>query len=149
MIPEPWHSFLAALDHTVKEEVRLHCIGGFVITQFYGLGRATADVDVLMIVPHDERGALLRQGGEGSDLHKQYGVYLDFVTVATCSEDYEERLTEMFPRTFQHLRLFALDPYDLALTKLSRNIEARPRGRQAPRQDRTLRPRSAETAVRH
>jgi hypothetical protein len=29
----------------------------------------------------------------------------------------------MFPETFQHLRLMALDPYDLALTKLERNIE--------------------------
>ena len=29
----------------------------------------------------------------------------------------------MFQGTFQHLRLMALDPYDLALTKLERNIE--------------------------
>lgn len=38
-------------------------------------------------------------------------------------ENYEERLVEMFPGTFQYLRLFALDPYDLALTKLERNIQ--------------------------
>ena len=38
-------------------------------------------------------------------------------------EDYEERLTEMFPQAFRHLRLFALDPYDLALSKLERNIQ--------------------------
>jgi hypothetical protein len=29
----------------------------------------------------------------------------------------------MFPGTFRHLLLMALDPYDLALTKLERNIE--------------------------
>jgi hypothetical protein len=29
----------------------------------------------------------------------------------------------MFPGVFQHLHLMALDPYDLALTKLERNIE--------------------------
>ena len=29
----------------------------------------------------------------------------------------------MFPRAFSHLRLFALDPYDLALTKLERNTQ--------------------------
>jgi hypothetical protein len=29
----------------------------------------------------------------------------------------------MFPGAFQNLRLMALDPYDLALTKLERNIE--------------------------
>lgn len=38
-------------------------------------------------------------------------------------EDYQERLTEMFPQAFRHLRLFALDPYDLALSKLERNIQ--------------------------
>jgi hypothetical protein len=32
-------------------------------------------------------------------------------------------LTEMYPRAFRRLRLFALDPYDLALSKLERNIE--------------------------
>jgi hypothetical protein len=35
--------------------------------------------------------------------------------------DYADRLTEMFPGTFDRLRLMALDPYDLALTKLDRN----------------------------
>jgi len=29
----------------------------------------------------------------------------------------------MFPRTFKHLRLLPLDPYDLALSKLERNIQ--------------------------
>ena len=38
-------------------------------------------------------------------------------------EDYEERLTEMFPGAYKHLRLCALDPYDLALSKLERNIQ--------------------------
>jgi hypothetical protein len=28
-----------------------------------------------------------------------------------------------FPKAFKHLRLFALDPYDLALSKLERNIQ--------------------------
>jgi hypothetical protein len=29
----------------------------------------------------------------------------------------------MFARTFSHLRLFALDPYDLALSKIERNTQ--------------------------
>lgn len=29
----------------------------------------------------------------------------------------------MYPQAFGYLRLFALDPYDLALSKLERNIE--------------------------
>lgn len=36
---------------------------------------------------------------------------------------YEERLTEIAPGSFKHLRLFALDPYDLALSKLERNTQ--------------------------
>jgi hypothetical protein len=38
-------------------------------------------------------------------------------------ENYEDRLTEIFPKVFKHLRLLALDPYDLALSKLERNIQ--------------------------
>ena len=122
-IPEPWHSFLTELDRAASEEVSLHCIGGFVVTQLYCFLRPTADVDTLSIAPLNQRAELLQKGGEGSVLHKKHGVYLDFVTVVSYPAEYEERLTEMSPGTYQYLRLFALDPYDLALTKLSRNIE--------------------------
>ena len=123
MIPEPWHSFLTELNQAASEEVCLHCMGGFVVTQLYGLARPTADVDVLSIVPLSQRAELLQKGGKGSELHQKYRVYLDYVTVASYPSDYDERLVEMFPGTHKRLRLFALDPYDLALTKLSRNIE--------------------------
>ena len=43
--------------------------------------------------------------------------------VAKVPEDYEERLTEMFPGAYKRLRICALDPYDLALSKLERNIQ--------------------------
>ena len=45
------------------------------------------------------------------------------VTVATVPESYEARLQPLFPNRFTHLRLFALDPYDLVLAKLERNSE--------------------------
>ena len=45
------------------------------------------------------------------------------MTVAEVPMDYESRLTQMFPGQFNNLRLMALDPYDLALTKLQRNGE--------------------------
>jgi len=50
-------------------------------------------------------------------------VYLQVVGLAPTPEAYESRLTEMFPGTFKCLRLFALDPYDLALTKIERNSQ--------------------------
>lgn len=121
-ISEPWHSFLRKLDDSVPEETYLHCLGGFVITQLYGFQRLTADLDVLLIAPTDQINNLLNQAGKGSELHKNCGIYLDFVTVASYPYNYDERLTEMFSGAYKRLRLFALDPYDLVLTKLGRNI---------------------------
>jgi hypothetical protein len=59
----------------------------------------------------------------GGELYKKYGLYLDRVGVAQAPYEYESRLVEMFPGIFPNLHLMALDPYDLALTKLERNIE--------------------------
>jgi hypothetical protein len=42
-IPEPWFSFLEELDNIATLPVRLHCIGGFVVTMRYGLRQAAAE----------------------------------------------------------------------------------------------------------
>lgn len=122
-IPEPWLSFLRALDLTAREEVRLDCMGGFVVTMVYGFSRSTADLDVLEIAPAAAGQSMLELGTQGGPLHKKYKIYLDRVGVAKVPENYEDRLTEIFPKAFKHLRLLALDPYDLALSKLERNIQ--------------------------
>ena len=120
---EPWRSFLRELDEAVAEEVRLICMGGFVVTQLYGFSRSTADIDALSIVPRDQAAIIRELGSRGGPLYTKHKVYLDCVAVACVPEDYEERLTEMYPQAFRRLRLFALDPYDLALSKLERNIQ--------------------------
>ncbi len=122
-IPEPWRSFLGELDAAVETEVRLDCMGGFVVTLVYGFSRPTADLDVLEIAPREASKPLLQLGMQGGPLHRKYRIYLDPVGVAQVPESYEERLTEIFPKSFKHLRLCALDPYDLALSKLERNIQ--------------------------
>lgn len=122
-IPEPWRSFLRELDTLAGGETQLECLGGFVLTQLYGLGRQTADIDSLSITPREQIARVLEAGREGSALHTRHGVYLDLVTVAIVPENYEQRLTPLFRDTFRYLRLYALDPYDLALAKLSRNIQ--------------------------
>jgi hypothetical protein len=122
-IPEPWVSFLRELDSAVREEVRLDCMGGFVVTMVYGFSRPTGDLDVLEIAPMDPGRSILELGMQGGTLHKKYKIYLDHVGVAHVPDNYEERLTEIFPKVLKHLRLFALDPYDLALSKLERNIQ--------------------------
>jgi hypothetical protein len=121
--PQPWDAFLADLDKAVESTVRLDCIGGFVVTQFYGLGRPTADVDVIDLAPRESAEIILSLGGRGGPLARKHLVYLDRVGVAVIPENYEERLIEMFPGAYRHLRLMALDPYDLALSKLERNSQ--------------------------
>lgn len=111
------------IDESVAEPVKLHCLGGFVITLLYGLERSTADVDVISVIPRYSAGELLEIAGEGSPLHQKHGVYLDVVGIATVPENYEERLTEISTGEFQNIRLFALDPYDIALAKIERNIQ--------------------------
>jgi hypothetical protein len=93
------------------------------MTMLYGMDRPTADVDVLPLGVNSATESLMRLAGEGSVLHKKYGVYLQIVGIAQIPLNYEDRLTEMFARTFNHLRLFALDPYDLALSKIERNTQ--------------------------
>lgn len=121
-IPEPWNSFLRELDDLVTAETRLDCMGGFVMTQLYGFSRATSDLDVVEIAPR-EQNRLLEPARQGGRLHRKHKIYLDHVAVAKVPEDYEHRLTEMYAGAFARLRLCALDPYDLALSKLERNIQ--------------------------
>jgi hypothetical protein len=121
-LPSPWREFLSEVDGQLAEAVVLHCHGGFVAALLYGLPRATADLDYLAIAPGSAQGLIEKLGGQASLLTKKYGVYLQYVPLTCAPESYEERLTALFPGEFQHLRLFALDPYDLALSKLSRNV---------------------------
>jgi hypothetical protein len=119
---EPWRRFFAEVDAHLAEEVQLHCCGGFVVTQLYGVARTTSDVDFLSVVPYVVS-SLTEIAGKGSPLHRKHKVYLDAVTVATPPENYEDRLVPMFPGAWPRLRLFALEAHDLALSKLERNIE--------------------------
>ena len=120
-IPEPWRSLFVELDALAETPIRMVCMGGFVLSMLYDLPRATSDVDVLETAPMSVGYALIEQAGEGSVLHKKYGVYMETVAVAHLPEDYDQRLTELFPGALAKIRLYALDPYDLALSKLERN----------------------------
>ena len=122
-IPEPWHTFLLELDEALNEETSLHCFGGFVMSMCYGLERQTVDIDFVSIIPSDQRKILVELGGDGSPLHNKYKVCLHAVTVANVPCDYETRLAELYPGAYRNIRLLVLDPYDLALSKLSRNIQ--------------------------
>lgn len=119
---EPWRSFFEALDQELAAPCDLHCFGGFVLTEHYGVARSTIDVDVV-----DVRGAeiadIARLAGRGSPLHHRHRAYVDVVTVAEIPDDYESRLIDMEVGGLSHLRLLAFERHDLVLAKLARNTD--------------------------
>ena len=117
----PWREFLSEVDRRLPGPVELHCLGGFVAAMRYHLDRPTNDLDYIKIVPHDAVQVLQEIAGRESQLAKTYRLYFQHVTVASLPESYDARLTELFPGRFRNLRMFALDPHDLALSKLTRN----------------------------
>ena len=122
-LEEPWRSFLHDLDRELIGESELHCVGGFVIAVLYGLERPTADMDVLEARGPTTLAAFARLAGRHSPLAQRHRVYVDVVTVADIPENYDERLLDILPGEFRHLRLKALEPHDLVLAKLPRNAD--------------------------
>ena len=119
---EPWKSFLRDLDTLLSTPTELHCLGGFVISQAYGLERPTADVGVVETLGTKPE-TLAGLAGKGSPLHHSHKVYLDIVTVALVPESYAERLIDMLSEGFRNLRLRGLERHDLVLAKLERNSD--------------------------
>ena len=83
--PEPWDSFLKELDAAVDTPVRFDCIGGFVVTLFYGLDRPTADVDVIELAPRESAETVMALALRGGLLSRKYLIYIDRVAVAVGS----------------------------------------------------------------
>jgi hypothetical protein len=122
--PEPWRSFLDEFDQRLAEAIEMHCIGGFVVSLHYGVGRHTSDIDFLAVVPRTPANDLEAIAGQGSELHRKYRLYVQHVTIATAPEGYARRLEPMFPTAgWKRLALFAMEVHDLALSKLERNAE--------------------------
>ena len=123
-LPSPWREFLEELDGLLDEPFELHCIGGFAVVAGYGLPRSTNDLDYRTLVPYNRIEQLQQVAGPGSALAQKHNLYLQYTAAAeSMPESYDERLTELCPGQFEHLRLFIPDPYDLALSKLGRNID--------------------------
>ena len=124
-IPNPWGSFLRELDDIAAGSVDFHCIGGFVVNTKYGFSsRQTFDIDVLTITPSAQLLEFLEHAAQGSVLHRRHGVYLDLVTaIQAYPENYDHRLAEIYAGQLKKIRLFAVEPHDLALMKLERNAE--------------------------
>src|SRR5438445_3083410 len=117
-----WRDFLDDIDKALRQDVVVHCLGGFAMMVQYGVPRSTGDRDYIETVPNEAGRILEEIAGEGSDLATKHGLTVHRAGgIANLSASYQERLVEVFPGAFRHLRSFVLDPYDLALSKLSRN----------------------------
>jgi len=121
--PSPWREFLKELDTLLDEPFELHCIGGFAVVVGYGLPRSTNDLDYRTAVPYNRVNDLQQIAGPGSALAKKHKVHVQHTGVESIPDSYDDRLTELFPRHFKNIRLFVPDPYDLVLSKLTRNEE--------------------------
>jgi hypothetical protein len=120
VLPPPWPEFLSDVDQSLPTAVELHCVGGFVLTALYGIPRTTADLDYIYVVPYEAALDLERIAGRDSDLTKKHKVYLQSVGIAGYPDAYESRLTTL-PLGLKNLTLRGFDPYDLLLSKLTRN----------------------------
>ena len=119
-LPEPWRSFLRDLDTELVRPTELHCFGGFVVAQCYGLMRPTADIDILESNGTDLI-TIAKLAGRTSLLYKRHGVYIDVVTVADVPDNYDERLTTALDASFEKLQFRIFERHDLVLAKIVRN----------------------------
>ncbi len=118
---EPWRSFLHDIDRQLSGPTEIHCLGGFVVAEYYGLTRPTADIDVIQVRGASDVAEVQRIGGKGSPLAKKHKVYIDVVTVADVPERYDDRLIDVCSGAFRNLRVRVFERHDLALAKLGRN----------------------------
>ena len=118
---EPWRSFFRDIDAQLAGPTEIHCLGGFVVAEYYGLSRPTSDVDIIQVRGASDMADVQRIAGKGSPLAKKHRLYIDIVTVADVPERYEERLIDVYAGEFRNLRVRVFERHDLALAKLGRN----------------------------
>lgn len=119
-LPKPWQNFLRGVDARLSQTVNLHCVGAFVLVALYGIPRYTGDLDYIEVLPPEAASEVEKIGGRGSPLHTKYKLFLQSVGIADLPEEYESRLEEIELK-LENLKLWALDPYDLLLSKVPRN----------------------------
>src|SRR5579871_5726107 len=121
-LPSPWPSFLKEVDEVLKAPVELQCLGGFVLTVQFGMPRSTDDLDYISVIPRAAAAELERLAGRGSKLSQKYKVFLQNVgAIPDLPDSYEERLVHLKLGLSKLSLKLIVDPYDLALSKLTRN----------------------------
>jgi hypothetical protein len=83
----------------------LDCIGGFVVTQVYGLDRATADMNVIELAPREAAQTVMTLALRGGPLARKHHVCIDRVGVATVQPNGRRTMPPgLCPITVPHYR---------------------------------------------
>lgn len=104
------------------EVLDLYHLGRSAVVWQFGSQVTTRDFDVIRPHVSDELIAFVEKSvGKGTDAATRHGTYLEFVNEGwpPVSQGCERRST-LEPGAWTRLRLFELDPHDLAATKLRR-----------------------------
>lgn len=121
VLPPPWDKFLREVDAQLPERVHLVCIGGFVLAALYGFPRPTDDLDYLSIYPKQASELIEEIAGKNSALARRYKVFIHSAGgVVDLPEEYKDRLLPIL-LSYERLQIAVPDPYDLVLSKLTRN----------------------------
>ena len=104
----PWSAFLVDVDGQLSARLRS------------AVAAATNDLDYIEIIPHDAQATMQEIAGVESPLARKYRVHFQHVGVASLRGLVRGPLGGALSGRFRRLRLFALDPYDRALSKLTR-----------------------------
>ena len=118
--PPPWDRFLREVDAKLTTGVTLHCIGGFALTILYDLPRPTGDLDYNSVTPQSMSEKRDEIAGQASRLASKYKVCVHSTGIVDLPDEYETRLSAL-PLGFERLVIAVPDPYDLVLSKLTRN----------------------------
>lgn len=120
-LSSPWAEFLSEVNESISKKIEVHCLGGFVLTALYAVPRTTADLDYIATVPATAVEELQTVGGSESELARKHRVcFQNAGGVSDVPEDYQRRLV-LLTVGLSKLTLKVLEPYDLVLSKLTRN----------------------------
>ena len=119
-------NFLKDIDQHLQEmrlqsKVNLFVFGGAAAVLGYRMPRGTMDLDVHLKQNEIEL-ELIAWAGQGSDLEKKHGLYLQSAntTLMAIDPDWMARSKEILKDTFKILKVRVLSKEDLIISKLSR-----------------------------
>ena len=114
---EQLKNLFARIDARLSENTSIYIIGGAAAILGYNVTKETSDVDVDGVIPQEFKKAF---DSEAKAL--KLDLHLSRVSVFSPPEGYRERAKfEDFPK--KKLRVWYLDQYDLAISKIDRGIE--------------------------